>query len=97
MEHITVNLNSIANVLGVISDTVHQFLNKMKETIILLCTQNKRTISLNLSFGHLWFFPDSKIEFKVVDGNKEILKPSDNISKADKASVVPKSKGASHA
>ena len=97
MEHITVNLNSIANVLGVISDTVQQFLNKMKETIILLCTQNKRTISLNLSFGHLWFFPDSKIEFKVIDGNKEILKPSDNISKADKASVVPKSKGASHA
>ena len=76
MEQTKVNLNSIANVLNIIPDAIQQFLLKLRETINFLATQNKKTIALNMGFGHLWFFPDFTVEFKVAEGNKEQLKPS---------------------
>lgn len=65
----------------------------MKETILFVCSQNKKTVQLNLCFGHLWFYPNMTVEFKANDGNCELLKPSEIVSKiGDKSSAISKSK-----
>ena len=49
-----------------------------------------------MCFGHLWFFPDLTVEFKVAEGNKEQLKPSQIPFKAnEKSQISSKKKNAS--
>jgi hypothetical protein len=69
LEQATVNIKAIAQVCGSSLDIVTNFLSKMKDFALSFSKDKKRTVCLNISFGHIILYPNQTIEFKSVDLN----------------------------
>jgi len=61
---VQVNLQSLAQVCGCTSEQVMQIISKVKEAVLQI--SSKKTASVNMSVGHLIFYPNSTYDFKTI-------------------------------
>ena len=70
LEQATVNIKAIAQVCGSSPDIVSNFLQKLKDFAVSFSKDKKRTVILNVYFGHMVLYPNQTVEFKSADLNQ---------------------------
>ena len=69
LEQTSVNIKAIAQVCSCSTENVTSFLQKFRDFAFNFPKERKRTVCLNMSFGHMMIYPNSTIEFKSLDPN----------------------------